>query len=329
MIRAVETSEQPFALPGGALHSRRDLSLSVAGSSAGPAIGTPSPLSAESAAQRPLQTTLAGFPAMALTPPGKLRGTVVFLHGAFGTHHCFAPLMGAMADAGFQSVAFSRRGREGLPPAGCRGVTIGDYLDDTRRALDAVPAPYFLAGHSLGGLLAQHMAAEGRGQGAILLASAPAGMLTPQARNLWPLAPNIPRVLAGKPFRPTDVTLTKLVLSQVPELARSKILSHLGPESGLVYRSMLLGTCRPKSVDTPCPMLVLGAEDDWIVSQKLARNTASRYGADLKIYAGMGHWLVEEPQWPAVASSMVTWLCAQTSGHAPVPPCWLADRDGG
>jgi len=57
------------------------------------------------------------------------------------------------------------------------------------------------------------------------------------------------------------------------------------------------------------PMLVLGAEDDTIiVSQRQIRRTAAVYGAEAEIFANMGHNMMLEPGWQAVAERVDAWL---------------------
>ena len=57
------------------------------------------------------------------------------------------------------------------------------------------------------------------------------------------------------------------------------------------------------------PMLVLGGEDDTIiVSQRQIRRTAAVYGAEAEIFANMGHNMMLEPGWQAVAARVDAWL---------------------
>jgi len=57
------------------------------------------------------------------------------------------------------------------------------------------------------------------------------------------------------------------------------------------------------------PMLVLGAEDDTIiVSQRQIRRTAAVYGAEAEIFPNMGHNMMLEPGWQAVAERIDAWL---------------------
>ncbi|GAB3037362.1 hypothetical protein MBOU_19990 [Mycobacterium bourgelatii] len=65
----------------------------------------------------------------------------------------------------------------------------------------------------------------------------------------------------------------------------------------------------PKRVRTP--LLVLGGTEDGLISQKEVRTTARVYGADVELFTGMGHMLMLEPGWPAVAERICSWLGAR------------------
>jgi pimeloyl-ACP methyl ester carboxylesterase len=68
------------------------------------------------------------------------------------------------------------------------------------RSSDAVGERPILVGHSLGGLVAQRVAELGRARAIALLAPAPPGVLTAQAIALPRFAPNVPRIMTGRPF---------------------------------------------------------------------------------------------------------------------------------
>ena len=58
-------------------------------------------------------------------------------------------------------------------------------------------------------------------------------------------------------------------------------------------------------------MLVLGAENDTIISQRQIRRTAAVYGAEAEIFPNMGHDMMLERGWQAVAERIASWLETQ------------------
>jgi pimeloyl-ACP methyl ester carboxylesterase len=58
-------------------------------------------------------------------------------------------------------------------------------------------------------------------------------------------------------------------------------------------------------------MLVLGALEDGAVTNAEVRATARAYRTEPVIFPGMGHNLMLEPGWPAVAQRIDDWLVAR------------------
>jgi pimeloyl-ACP methyl ester carboxylesterase len=253
------------------------------------------------------ETTIAGFPAIE-TRVAKDRPPVLFIHGAFVTHHSNAGWMAEFAKRGWGGVSPSRRGRLGVGPERAEGLTIADYVDDTLKVIAAMDAVPVVVGHSLGGLIAQKLAELGKCRAAILLAPAPAAMLTAQPVALPSYLPMLPRILTGAALIPPAGTCSRIVLNRMPEEARPAIHGSLVHESGKVYREMIFGSFKVDAGKVKCPMLVMGAAEDRIVSPSLAAWTARRYGAELRMYDGHAHLLLAEPGWEKIASDAIGWL---------------------
>jgi len=256
------------------------------------------------------ETTVAGRPATvgrpAIAKPGV--PTILFLHGAFADHHSFSGWVQRFADSGYNTVAVSLRGRLGVGPDRAAGLTFGDYVDDARAVIDEIGHPPIIVGHSLGGLISQRLAAQGRTRAIALLASAPPSTLTAQAIALPRFLPNMPRIMTGRSFVVGNGACSVLALNRVPDADRPAIHAHLTHESGKVYRAMMLGTVRVKAADVDVPVFVGGGADDRIVSRRLVRKTARHYAVEPRMYADHGHWIIGEPGWERVADDVLAWL---------------------
>jgi pimeloyl-ACP methyl ester carboxylesterase len=69
---------------------------------------------------------------------------------------------------------------------------------------------------------------------------------------------------------------------------------------------MMLDRPQPKLVTTP--LLVPGAEYDGICTPKEVRATARAYRTEAEIFPDMGHDMMLEPGWAAVAERIHSWL---------------------
>lgn len=74
----------------------------------------------------------------------------------------------------------------------------------------------------------------------------------------------------------------------------------------VVWDALLFNVPLPKRVTTP--LLVLGAEDDGCFTVKEVRALARAYHTDAEIFSGMGHDMMLEPGWAAVAERIHSWL---------------------
>jgi pimeloyl-ACP methyl ester carboxylesterase len=169
----------------------------------------------------------------------------------------------------------------------------------------------------MGGFVVQKYLEHHTAAGAILMQSVPpTGVLSATLR----IARRHPIQ-----FAKVNASLSLAPLVATPELARELFFSASTPEKQVnayqsrlqneSYRAFLgmlaLDLVKTKQVNR-IPMLVLGAEDDpIIVSQRQIRRTATVYGAEAEIFPDMGHDMMLEPGWRAVAERIDGWLTAR------------------
>jgi alpha-beta hydrolase superfamily lysophospholipase len=65
---------------------------------------------------------------------------------------------------------------------------------------------------------------------------------------------------------------------------------------------------RPKPHLVTSPLLVLGAEDDMCFTQQEVHATTRAYHTEAEIFPKMGHDMMLEPEWAAVAERIHAWL---------------------
>jgi pimeloyl-ACP methyl ester carboxylesterase len=250
------------------------------------------------------------------------RPPVIMIHGAFCGPWSLGGLKQKFEDAGYRVASPCLRFHDEKPPPAALGTTgLGDYaadLEDEMRALNEAP---ILVGHSMGGLLAQQLAARLPARALVLLApSAPWG--TPpttlfeigaaQALHLQPGYWN--QVL--EPNR--DAALTHS-LNMLPRHMRDEVFERLVPESGRATFEIMnwgLDLNHASGVEAEkvmAPLLFLTGTEDRINPPSTVARIAALYGARAthEVLDGMGHWLIGEPGWERLAERALAWL-AQT-----------------
>ncbi len=235
---------------------------------------------------------------------------LLFVHGMWGGAWVWERWLPFFAARGWDGYALNLRGRAGSRPVADIGrVPLADYIDDAaavaRRLGDVV-----VVGHSMGGLVAQALAAR--------LDPVAVVALTPAApRGVWALRTAAlvmatlryaPALVRSRPLMPSRRVMMRLALEGLPAEERETVYRTLVPESARLARDVALRGVAVDAAAVRCPMLVVAAERDRITPPSVVRRVARRYGATLYEYPGIGHMVPLEPRWRAVALDVAAWL---------------------
>lgn len=252
---------------------------------------------------------LPGANAKKSTPP------LLFVHGAFcGAWVWDEHFLPYFAERGFAAHAVSLRGhgRSGghalFPLFG-----LADYVEDLVKTIQGMEAPPILIGHSMGGVVIQWFLQEHAALGAVLMgAGPPYGMIASSAVTF-----------VQNPILSTQVSMMPVLqlLGSNPvfmDMARRVLFSErMSEEEALAFlrrtqfespRVMfdLIWPHRPRNQGTP--LLVLGAEKDYFITPYMVRATARAYQTEAEIFPHMGHAMMVEAGWRAVADRIIKWI---------------------
>ena len=241
---------------------------------------------------------------------------LLFVHGSAHGAWCWAEhFLDYFSEHGFSAYALSLRGHGGSGGRErLRWASVADYVDDVAEVAATLPSAPVVIGHSLGGMVVQKYLEPRVAPAAVLVAPAPPGGMP---RQLWRMSLGSPWVMAetllvlepGRAFS-TPARARKFLFS--PELedeAVRRYVALLGRES---FRAILeLSYLRPDPARVRgTPLLVLGAERDYIIPPSEAARTADAYGAELRILPDIAHDLMLDPGWRRAADAMLAWLTA-------------------
>ncbi len=248
------------------------------------------------------------------------RSPVVMIHGAFCGGWVFDHWRAAFEAKGYAvhtpTLRYHDRGDD--PPTELGKTSVRDYADDIEKLIEGLPSPPILIGHSMGGLIAQMLAARRDVRALVLLApSAPWGVLpsTPfefmSAQALYLVGDFWNKIL-----RPTHWIAAANALDLLAPDERDAVFARFVPESGLATFEVLhwpMDFARTTQVDprdVTCPVLCLVGAKDRVNPPATVRRVASRYGgrARYEELAGHSHWLIGEPGWEKVAARAAEWL---------------------
>lgn len=239
---------------------------------------------------------------------------LLFVHGMLCTATTWdVHFLDYFARQGFLSHAVNLRGHgnsEGRDRL--RWTRIADFVADVASAVQRMPAPPVLVGHSMGGFVVQKYLEDHDLPAAVLLSSpSPRGLLPTALRKArkHPLA-----------FARVNMTLSLLPFIATPELARDAFFSDdLAEEPLLEYWSQMqddsfrafldmvaLDLPRPSRIRTP--LLVLGVERDNMLAPAEIEATARAYNTQAVMVPGVAHNSMLEERWELVAERILTWL---------------------
>jgi pimeloyl-ACP methyl ester carboxylesterase len=229
------------------------------------------------------------------------------IHGAFSDASHLNGWRTMFENAGLECHVPTLPGHDPHDTAGLAGLTMEEYCAALRTEIGKLRQLPILIGHSMGGLLAQQLASEGLAHALVCVATVPPWPLVSRLRAMPHLAPYLPSIILGVPFRPSDATLTDVVLHDLPPEEQARITASLHAESGAAYRQMLFGTARLPNAPFRGSTLCLGGHLDRVVPPRTTTAIAELYGVEPRFFA-RGHWLIADAAKSEVALDVLNWL---------------------
>jgi alpha-beta hydrolase superfamily lysophospholipase len=252
-------------------------------------------------------------------PDGEPRAGVVIVHGYAEHSGRYAHVGDALTAAGYAVSAFDLRGH-GLSD-GAR-ATVGSfvaYLADLRVFLDRTSAsapgrPLFLLGHSMGGTIVALICCvspppvEG-----VLLSGA--GMINDAPSfvrrtivALGRLAPGLPTVRLASSDVSRDAAVVR-AYDEDPLVYRGRIRAGMASAMFRAIRRIEEGMS-----DVTLPLLIMHGTADALVSPDSSRALYERAPSSdrtLRLYDGLYHEIMNEPERDEVLADVVAWLDAR------------------
>ena len=237
------------------------------------------------------------------------RPPILFLHGAFGGPEIFERFLAPWFAARGHAVHVPR-----LPGAvEHQSARIRDYVRAARRAADAMGGAPLVIAHSLGGLIAQHLAAERRLPGVVLIGSpGPMGL----GPSLWRLSAQKPGVLAALMLTQAgagqllgvQAAREALFAPDTPDDWVAEVMTVPTPESPAALLDGLTWDLPLWPLARRSPMLGLLGEHDAFVPRSDLTALAMTYGAETELLAGMAHGAPIDPHWKRLGWRIDAWL---------------------
>lgn len=250
--------------------------------------------------------------------------TIFLIHGMWGGPWCWTNYRTVLEQRGYRCITAALPYHDvdpRSPPDPRLGVTgLLDYAAALESELRRLPARPIVIGHSMGGLLAQILAARGLAKAIVLLTpAAPAGIfaVAPSViHSFWSIQTTW--AFWRRPVRPTFAEAVFSMLHLLPTAEQRRIYDRLVHDSGRAVFEIgywffdASGASRVDASKVTCPVLVVAAAQDRITPAWAVRQVARKYAAlsTCRTFDRHAHWVLGEPGWEEVAGQVAEWLGA-------------------
>jgi pimeloyl-ACP methyl ester carboxylesterase len=239
--------------------------------------------------------------------------SVLLVHGACCHAIVWDSLMLGLLDLGIASAALSLRGHGGSKGTEhLQQYRIEHYVEDVLQTLPSLVRPVTLVGHSMGGLVCQLAAAKASLRRLILMAPCPIrGMredgVRMARRHPYTFLTAFLRRSFLRLYRNPRVRRSLLYHAGTPETVISRAANTLVEESWQAGNQM--NAILPDPTQVRCPVTVLGAAEDFMVSPASIQATALAYKVEPVFLSASGHMIQSEippPKLAALFHSLLT-----------------------
>jgi len=252
------------------------------------------------------------------------KGDILLVHGAFVGGWVFEQLRGELNRRGWHTHApdlpLHGSSFAGQPPhPELHNQTLAVYRRFLEDMVARLPQKPVVIGHSMGGLLAQQLAAAGLVRAAVLLAPvAPWGVLPQTLGELGTAAGLLMKTgsLWHKGLAPDFAVAAEYAMARIPAALQRDIFARMVPESGHALFEMLFwwldwhAGSHVAAHRVQVPLLVVAGSDDRVTPAPTCRAVAGRYPghAVYREIPELGHFIFGEPKEAEVNRLLADWL---------------------
>ena len=256
-----------------------------------------------------------------------MKETIMMIHGMWGNDRVWLRFKEYFEAAGYSCITpvlrFHSTKADSPPSAALGRTSLLDYVQDLENEICVLASKPIIMGHSMGGLLAQILAAKGLAKSLVLLAPSPAAGLVKFSSSAGKmLLGEITRIgFWNMPVRLTYKEAAFGLFNLCPDELKKQLFKECVFESGRATFEIAfwyLDRRKASLVDQSrvnCPIMIIVGKEDRANTVKVVRRIAEKYQSvtSYKELDHHAHWLLAEPGWEAIASMVDEWLKSGTA----------------
>jgi non-heme chloroperoxidase len=251
-----------------------------------------------------------------------VKETIVMIHGMWGSPRIWDCFKLYFETVGYSCITPALRYHDmkphSQPDANLGRTSLLDYFHDLENQIVLLDRRPVIMGHSMGGLLAQMLAAKGLAKSLVLLAPAPpAGLVLFNASSFRSLLSVVTKPgFWNKPVMTTFKEASFGVFNVCPDTLKKTSYDDFVYESGRASFEIVFwyfDRHRASAVDekeVTCPILVIAGKEDHIIPGIATERIAEKYKSvsTYKEVEDHAHYLIGEPGWENIANIAREWM---------------------
>ena len=245
----------------------------------------------------------------------------VLIHGMWCTGRNWSRVVECLGPRGYDCHAPDLPAHEATPdqPLQVGAQSLTDYLAflEDYVARQNFSQPPILIGHSMGGWLAQALAARTKPLALVLLTpAAPAGINGLRLSNLAAFGLHFLRWgFWHKPYKISPGLARKYAYNGLSPEQQNRLYSGLLHESGRATAELAMwwadfgNAARVDRRQVQCPVYVVGCAGDGLTPLPVVKKVAALYAqSSLRIYTSRSHWVIDDAETEDMVHEFAGWL---------------------
>lgn len=256
--------------------------------------------------------------------------TIMLIHGAWLNGRCWDGFKARYEAQGYTVTApdwpFDDRPPEELRRAPAKELAhLGqrDLIAHYEALIAALPERPILIGHSLGGVIVQHLLDRGQGVAGVAIHPAPTPGVPLGPHAIVSALPVFSDPFSGRKALQMSRKFFRTRFAQTAPAEQSDALydRYVVPTPGKVYWDGVINAMKLHWANAARPpLLLVGGELDLIADASMtraiyAKQSRAPSATELKILPGRSHWTCLDPGWEEVADLALSWAVAHADGH--------------
>jgi pimeloyl-ACP methyl ester carboxylesterase len=252
---------------------------------------------------------------------------VVFVTGAFVTHHGWNPWIQYFGEKGYTAIAPSWPFKEGTArelrarqpnDTDLAGLKLQPIVDHYAKIIRALPEKPIVIGHSTGGLITQKLVNMDLAAAGVAIHSVPSkGVIPYELSFLRAGWRSLGLFTSGKTTYLMSLETWQYAFTNGMPLAEQEKAweENVVPESKTLARTGFISEAATVDYDKPhAPLLFTSGDQDHIIPATLNYRNWKRYRkdngsiTDYKDFPGRNHFVLGQPTWKGDADYILEWL---------------------